>query len=519
MGRLRGKLLSQCAILVLLILILLPLWTVRYIPLEEFGDWAFEAKILANYHSPEYDFARWYQVKKYPLSNILSQLIMAGMMRVWPEDIVCKIFLTVSILLFLAGVFWFFHRVNKSSQAKYLAFTLAWSAVLMRGRVNNYLGDAIVFWTLGLLWRGQKKAGLPRYLLASLLLALAFFSHAAPFLFLAFAVAILVMFTAEGRLKRLALLCSPSFILSLAYLWYLRSHPEPVAARFIRWWGLKNMVVEWVKSLGPFYSATFDTSSVLPAAILNLLFILSLIIVFSVVLLSGFRNDKKDAASPESRIIMAWFAASMTIFLLGPNQLLSCVNFNGRFAPFAIAFGFAWLSLRDQNKSMLSSVVFLAWAALIPLWNLYLFRISQPAYSSLDRFIAENMNPDSKTFYFYFYPRTRLPAYLHLAAYPVTSLIPHSLYLQGRGCSSQKFITGIISLNKNCWCPGFIRSNYIIDPFFYFPKAAKSLSYYYPKFFLIGPKDLTIKVAPLLEPYFSLKAESRYALYFEARGP
>jgi hypothetical protein len=111
-------------------------------------------------------------------SNVLFDLLLYRLSRAYGPDAAQRIAVSITVLIFTWGAFYFVSVVNRRRPWFLLPCLamLAYGWVLHTGLFNFYLALGISWWALALLWEG----GIIRWLLAIPLLALTYLGHPLP---------------------------------------------------------------------------------------------------------------------------------------------------------------------------------------------------------------------------------------------------------------------------------------------------------------------------------------------------
>jgi len=499
----------------LLLVNILPLWATNFVPLGDFQHWLLEAKILADYHNPQFHFPDFYQFKLYPYPNTLAQVVMVPLLKLFPTQVAGNIFNSLSILIFALGIYWLLSLLNPESGVKYLGFALAWCALFVLGCSGNYLGNGMAFLTLAWFWKNRQNDKSWFYAALALALLLNFFAHAVSFLALAMCLGLSILWSRRGVIRKLFILCFPSFIAGVIFLWKSREianvKPEITA---------QGIFSETLNYILPFYAESSVPWTVLPTALLNAVFCLSLAECLVVLAFGFFKKHKLFERN--SLELLSWFLANAAILVLAPNRFTSSFALsaiNARFSTFALVFAFAWLAIDRENKSRLPAGILLAWSLAIPLWLGFIFYLGQPQWRGIHDFVKANVKPEAKTFYFNFIPINDLPLHTHLLGKAVDVGIPAYVCSEIGGCFLGIYPTGIVNTKPSCSAHYDKVHNYTIEPTGYFSENGKDMSQDFTDLFIIGLARETAGLKPVLAPYFDLKAEGPYGMFYEAKRP
>jgi hypothetical protein len=298
---------------------LVPIWTVRYLPMVDLPQHAAQISIWKNLHDPRYGFADYFElhyftpyVAAYGLARIIAE---------WTSVLVAlKVVISLSVLALPLSLVPFFRRMGVSRWWSLVGFSLAYGFSFSWGFLNFMMGVPIAFVYLTVVL-GYARAPTVRggLLVGAFTLAL-FWVHALLLLFCpAVGGAIIVGRMANVRhvLKRTLPLILP---IPIAVAWFLvdrhRSR-EPLV------WDLD------VHRVFDLFALSGYCSSFLAAA---------WIIVTATIVLVRDRHPGEHAG-------LRWLPLGMTtlVVLLCPSLLFGTTRIGPRFNVFLLPFLIVWL--------------------------------------------------------------------------------------------------------------------------------------------------------------------------------
>ena len=97
---------------VLILVNLLPIWLVRFPPLQDYPNHLLSAHIIAHYNDPNFDYAQNFIPSWRPIPNMLGTLLMTGLACVVATPLAGKLFLSLYIILFPLSVFYLINTVD-----------------------------------------------------------------------------------------------------------------------------------------------------------------------------------------------------------------------------------------------------------------------------------------------------------------------------------------------------------------------------------------------------------------------
>lgn len=146
---------------VLGIILVAPVWTVKYPPLVDFPNHLASSFVLAHMHDPKFHFSKFYAPNWQLSPYVTMDLLLVALQKFLPVQIAGRAVLTLSLLAVPLAV-WVFVREANPGESK-LAF---WSLLLcnnmyffLYGLINMQLSMALCFLTLGLWLRYLRSPG------------------------------------------------------------------------------------------------------------------------------------------------------------------------------------------------------------------------------------------------------------------------------------------------------------------------------------------------------------------------
>jgi hypothetical protein len=147
------------AFLSLWLIQIVPLWILRYFPTQDGPSHLYNAAILANYGQvPAYrDF---YTIHLTAAGNVLSQILLSGLLKAFGAPIGEKILLTIYALLLPASFWWLLTAFSDARETRrafaLFGLVLLPNFFLYMGFWNFCLSVALLLLTLGLYWRQRR---------------------------------------------------------------------------------------------------------------------------------------------------------------------------------------------------------------------------------------------------------------------------------------------------------------------------------------------------------------------------
>lgn len=180
------------------LLYILPFWTVHYLPTGDGPCHTYNAWILRQYDNVEQypRFQEYYEIDTRPYPNWISQGTMALLMFAVPPLVAEKLFVSLYVLVFLAGAWYLAGAVESGRRwLALLAFPFAHNHLFQLGFYNFSMSLALFPWILGFWWRHRERGGLGYVVGINLLLWGCYFSHILSFSLALVAIAVLWLAT------------------------------------------------------------------------------------------------------------------------------------------------------------------------------------------------------------------------------------------------------------------------------------------------------------------------------------
>ncbi|MEJ2006949.1 MAG: hypothetical protein P8Z30_02150 [Acidobacteriota bacterium] len=164
---------------VLGLILVAPVWTVRYPPLIDFPNHLASSFVLAHLHDPRFEFSKYY-ASNWNLGPYLTMdLILVGLQAFLPVMLTARIFLSLCLLAVPPAVWFFLKEANPGEER--LAF---WSLLLcsnmflfLYGMLNLQLSFALCFVVLGFWLRYRRNPGPSLWWLLCGLTTALYFTH------------------------------------------------------------------------------------------------------------------------------------------------------------------------------------------------------------------------------------------------------------------------------------------------------------------------------------------------------
>lgn len=165
---------------ILLLLALLPIWSVTFFVTGDGPCHLYNSKILLDWYRGEaLDFYKpFYFLNPNLDPNWLSNLIQVPLLMLFPAPLAEKVFFSLYILLFAGGFRFLCRQINPDAVfLSALGILFAWNHIVMMGFLNNALSLALWFWVLGYWWRVRASTKVITWLGLALLLFALYLAH------------------------------------------------------------------------------------------------------------------------------------------------------------------------------------------------------------------------------------------------------------------------------------------------------------------------------------------------------
>lgn len=192
------RLLQPAFLILLAVALLLPVWTVRHLPLVDYPNHLARAFILA--HPEDATLARYYAPDWSPNPYLLMDAALVAMQWVMPVDTAGRILVSISLLALPLCVWFFLRQASPGHDALALwSLLLCQNFFFLTGLVNLQLGIAFCFLLLGLWLRLPDRFTFARYFLVMAAATLLYFTHLMAFAAAALITTLLALRTRRSR--------------------------------------------------------------------------------------------------------------------------------------------------------------------------------------------------------------------------------------------------------------------------------------------------------------------------------
>jgi hypothetical protein len=164
---------------VVLVLLLLPTWSVRYVPLYDYQNHLLEAQVVADYANPIFGYAEhyWIEASWWARSNALSTLLVIGLGSLLPVEYAGKLVLSLYFLILVSGMTLLLRQQGKPLYLLAVLPLLAYNFTYTMGLLNWSFGFALLVWGVYLYMGTQQKEGWLPWLGLGIVSLLAYTAH------------------------------------------------------------------------------------------------------------------------------------------------------------------------------------------------------------------------------------------------------------------------------------------------------------------------------------------------------
>ncbi len=296
------------------------IWWYRFIPVYDYPNWLYQARILADLVKEESTFAQQYAIQCLPVPNATFSILVAILGQIFSFEVAGKILLTISVLLFPWG-FWFASRrfgAKRDSAVLYMGFPFAVTMFALNAQ-NYTLALGMLFWFLGLFMVTFHGRSRTIWVLMSASICLIFLTHGAIYGVLVVLLINAALTQPWGTRMRIGMTLVPSVALAVWHVAVMLPQPSDNTV-----WGTITFARHFVKPLCIFLKS-YGIAPPFPPTYLNVAW-MAAIGLFALVLGRG---------AVRSRSVRWWIAGSggvlMLLALFLPDPALGMAQPGARF--------------------------------------------------------------------------------------------------------------------------------------------------------------------------------------------
>jgi len=203
-----------------IILYLLPIWLFKYFPTQDGPAHLYNAQILRNYANTFF-FRQYFDLRLTLFPNWLSYLVELGLLYLFPALVTEKIFLSLYVILFPLGFFYFLDALQPGRNlVGFLSFLFIYNYLFLLGFYNFALTVPLFLILLGYWWKDKEQLGWKQVIICNLLLVLIFFGHLVSYVLAAGSLGLLAVIYFRKRVRPILVTFAsvlPSTLLFLNY--------------------------------------------------------------------------------------------------------------------------------------------------------------------------------------------------------------------------------------------------------------------------------------------------------------
>lgn len=169
---------------VIIFLLLLPIWSVRFPPLLDYPNHIASGFVLGHLHDARFDFSQYYGSKWGLNPYVAIDFTVTNLARVLPAQFAGKIVLSFGVLA-LPLAAWFFLRQANPGQSALAVWSLlaSYNIFLFYGFMGYFCSMSLMFFTLALWLRFLRLKTVGAWLVTCVALTLTYFTHIFGWLF------------------------------------------------------------------------------------------------------------------------------------------------------------------------------------------------------------------------------------------------------------------------------------------------------------------------------------------------
>jgi hypothetical protein len=188
------RLIVEMAIL-LVVVAVIPIWLVRFPPLQDYPLHLLRENIVAHYSDPTLGYRNAFDVSLFPMPYILPDYLVCPLARLLPITIAGKILLTLCVVLLPVSFFFLSSSLARNKLILgFFAFPLIYNFHLEVGETNTALSLPLFLFALGYWWRHHKQPTWKTNGFLCGLVFLVYICHLYTFCYLAFSIVVLELF-------------------------------------------------------------------------------------------------------------------------------------------------------------------------------------------------------------------------------------------------------------------------------------------------------------------------------------
>jgi hypothetical protein len=319
------------------VLLVLPLWIVKYPPIVDYPHHLARAYILHHLNDPHQIFAQWYGSDWGPDPYVLGDLLLQGLQYVSNIYVAGRLFLTLCVLGIPVATWLFLRQASPGNEYLALwALPVAYNTNFLMGYLNYQLSITLALLVAAVWLAYLKGPKLSTWLLLLLLVTALYFTHLGGF---GAAGLVLVLYTLIARRHLLELVqAGLLFVPGLACFLYVKMHSWSGRSLDYGNWHVAEKLVTLTTPLRG-YSRIIDAVCLL---------------IFVVCIILALRKNQ------DLKIFGVWMAVSIAFVVLHfslPDRFGDLTSINTRFPPFAFLFALAVASFGKRKQWVIGCAI------------------------------------------------------------------------------------------------------------------------------------------------------------------
>lgn len=166
-------------VLGLIIFSLLPIWLVKFPPLQDYPQHLVLAKIIKDYANPAFNYNQYFTISYSFIPNFSCYIIISLLSYIFPILIAGKLFLSLYVVLLPLSIFYFLNAIDKEKAILgFFSFPLIYNGFFNMGFINFCFSIPLFFFSLGYWWKNKENIYFNKQMLVFFMLILGLYlSH------------------------------------------------------------------------------------------------------------------------------------------------------------------------------------------------------------------------------------------------------------------------------------------------------------------------------------------------------
>ncbi len=228
-----------CAITGLTLVALLPIWAVRFLPLQDYPLHLLREFIITHYSDPALHYHDTFVVSLFPIPYNLCDYIVAGINLLLPITTAGKLLLSIYVVLLPLSLWYALRSVDPGKTVLVPAgFLLTYNWYFAKGMTSNLIALPFFLFAMGYWWRHRLNPTWKHHLGLAALVFCVYLAHLYGFLLLFFSLVVLALLTLRkwSAVWRVLLAFVPSLLLLgttfVLQMPLLQHDPDPLVIEY-----------------------------------------------------------------------------------------------------------------------------------------------------------------------------------------------------------------------------------------------------------------------------------------------